>query len=205
MGKILRINPLDPDGSGPLNYSIPAGNPYVGRAGLDEIWAYGLRNPWRCSFDDLTRKLFCGDVGQEKWEEIDRAKTGKGINFGWPRVEGNHVYNYPGKTQGDLCTGKCYYKPLVEYAHFPGAGENNSNVAGGFVSRRTGSALYGQYIFADSGSGRIWSISADAATGVTPTELANTTMYISSFGQGSDGKIYVVDLSGGAVWRLDAT
>jgi glucose/arabinose dehydrogenase len=205
VGKILRINPADPDGNGPLNYSIPTGNPYVGRSGLDEIWSYGLRNPWRCSFDDLTGKLFCGDVGEGHWEEVDRAKTGKGINFGWPRLEGNHYYHYPNHTQGDLCTSQCYYKPLLEYAHSV-EGTDNSNIAGGFVSRRSGSSFYGQYIFADSGSGRIWAIPADAATGVAlPPELADTSMYISSFGEGVDGKIYVVDLAGGAVYRLDGT
>jgi glucose/arabinose dehydrogenase len=77
-GKILRINPLDPDGNGPLTYSIPAGNPFVGKPGKDEIWSYGLRNPWRCSFDDMTGKLWCGDVGQDSYEgstESSPART----------------------------------------------------------------------------------------------------------------------------------
>ena len=102
-GKILRIDPLDPDGNGPLKYSIPSTNPFVGRAGKDEIWSYGLRNPWRCSFDDLTAQLWCGDVGQDRYEEIDRVKTGKAVNFGWRKVEGKHYYNWNGHTLAATC------------------------------------------------------------------------------------------------------
>ena len=126
-GKILRINPLDPDGNGGLTYSIPPGNPYVGRSGLDEIWSYGLRNPWRCSFDRVTWKLWCGDVGQGAHEEIDRHRSGKGINFGWPLLEGSHYYNFAGHSQGDPCTANCRYLPIVDYEHSV-AGDDNHNV-----------------------------------------------------------------------------
>ena len=111
-GKILRINPLDPDGNGPLQYSIPAGNPFVGRAGKDEIWSYGLRNPWRCSFDDQTGYLWCGDVGQDKYEEIDRVSSGKGVNFGWRKLEGFHYYNWPGTP-----VGQPLHRHLLQAAH----------------------------------------------------------------------------------------
>ena len=92
LGKILRINPKDPDGSGPKHYSIPADNPFVGAAGRDEVYAYGLRNPWRDSFDALTGDLWIGDVGQDRYEEVDHVASGNGKNFGWHLLEGFHLY-----------------------------------------------------------------------------------------------------------------
>jgi glucose/arabinose dehydrogenase len=203
VGKILRINPLDPDGAGPKTYSIPSTNPYVGRSGLDEIWSLGLRNPWRCSFDDATGKLWCGDVGQGLYEEIDRHTDAKAINFGWPLLEGRHYYNYPNHQQGDLCTSKCRRLPIVEYPHSM-TGGNNSNVTGGYVSRRSGAGLYGKYIFGDFGSGRVWAISATAPVGsAMPAALADTDFVISSFGKGADGRLYLVDYGGGAIYLLN--
>lgn len=203
VGKILRINPLDPDGNGPQKYSIPNGNPYVGKSGLDEIWASGLRNPWRCSFDRGTGKLFCGDVGAGAYEEIDRHVDGKGRNFGWPLLEGFHYYRYPNHQQGELCTNKCRYLPVVEYAHSV-PGEDNNSVTGGYVSRRSGAALYGKYVFGDFGSGRVWAIAHDLARGsAMPAPLADTSYLISSFGEGLDGRLYVVDYAGGAIYRLN--
>jgi glucose/arabinose dehydrogenase len=200
LGKILRINPLDPDGSGPRTYSIPAGNPFVGRSGRDEIWSYGLRNPWRCSFDRGTGKLWCGDVGQNLYEEVDRVRTGRGVNFGWRLIEGRHYYNYPHHTSGDLCTGKCRKLPIAEYAH-SAFGGGNCAVIGGYVSRRSGAALFGQYVFGDECSGRAWLIPATfAPTDALPTPI-ETGYSISSFGEGSDGRLYLVDLNG-AIYRL---
>lgn len=203
-GKIVRINPLDPDGNGPLRYSIPTHNPYVGRAGLDEIWSLGLRNPWRCSFDDLTGKLWCGDVGQEVYEEIDRVKNGKAVNFGWRKLEGRHYYKWPGHTRGNTCTGNCFTLPIAEYAH--GAyGGGNCAVTGGYVSRRAGAALNGQYIFGDYCSGKVWMIPADYTGGTTlPNPVVDTSYHISSFGEDNLGRIYLVDL-GGQIFRLDGS
>ena len=107
-GKILRISVADPDGAGPLRYSVPATNPYVGVAGKDEIFARGLRNPWRCSFDDATGNLWCADVGQDKYEEINRVNSGRGANFGWRKLEGRHIYRWSGHTAGSTCTGSCF-------------------------------------------------------------------------------------------------
>jgi len=200
-GKILRIDPHDPPGS--KSYSIPGGNPYVGRAGKDAIWAYGFRNPWRCSFDSGTGQLWCGDVGQGQYEEVDRGPM-KGKNFGWQLLEGNHYYNSPGHSQGDLCTTGCKTRPILEYTH-SSEGEANHNITGGYVSRRVGSTLAGMYLFADAASGRIWAIPSSSSAGTPlPAPLADTSMYISSFGEGLDGRLYVVDL-GGAVYRIDAT
>jgi glucose/arabinose dehydrogenase len=204
-GKILRINPLDPDGAGPLKYSVPASNPFVGRAGLDEIWSYGLRNPWRCSFDDLNGNLWCGDVGQDKFEEIDRVKTGKGINFGWRKVEGFHYYNWRHHTSGSLCTGSCYTLPIAEYAHGDFGGGYRCAVVGGYVSRRVGADLNGNYIFGDDCSGEVWVLPANFARGTAlPNPVVDTDKSISSFGEDNLGRIYLVDLNGG-IYRLDGS
>ena len=191
LGKLLRIDPLDPDGAGPRHFSIPADNPFVGRAGLDEIWAYGLRNPWRDSFDRATGDLYTGDVGQETWEEIDHAGTGKGRNFGWNRVEGRHLY-----PSGAPCTTDCKTLPILEYQHTSG----NCSVVGGYVARRPGAALAGRYLYGDTCSGRIWVIPAAFSGGSVGSPL-DTSLTISSFGEGFDGALYVVDLGGG-VYRI---
>jgi glucose/sorbosone dehydrogenase len=179
------------------NYTIPADNPFVGVAGKDAIWSYGLRNPWRCSFDSSTGHLWCGDVGQELYEEIDHVATGRGVNFGWRKLEGLHYYNWSGYTSGALCAGTCFTLPVAEYSH-GSFGGGNCAVTGGYVSRRPGAALYGDYIFGDYCSGRVWSMSAG---GGSMTLLDDTNYLISSFGEGNDGKLYLVDL-GGSIYRL---
>jgi glucose/arabinose dehydrogenase len=196
LGKILRINPLDPDGNGARRYSIPANNPYVGRRGKDEIWSRGLRNPWRCSFDRVTAKLWCADVGQGRYEEVNRSRTGKGVNYGWRLLEGRHLY-----PSGALCTTNCKTRPIAEYAH-TAFGGGNCAVTGGYVSRRSGAALYGKYVFGDYCSGKVWVIGSKRKSGkVLPQPAADTSYLISSFGEGSDGRLYLVDL-GGTVLRL---
>lgn len=203
LGKVLRVDPHDPDGAGPLKYSIPSGNPYLNKPGFDEIWSIGLRNPWRCSFDRGTGYLWCADVGQDDWEEVDRSLAGKGRNFGWPLLEGTHYYNSPGHTKGDPCTRRCKTPPITEYPHVV-TGNDNSNVTGGYVSRRSGAVLFGKYLFADFGSGRVWAIPANSPNGThMPAPLAETPYAISGFGEGNDGKLYLVDYGGGAVYRLD--
>jgi glucose/arabinose dehydrogenase len=194
LGKILRIDPLDPDGTGPKRYAIPSDNPFVGKPGLDEIWAYGLRNPWRNSFDRETGHLWIGDVGQDRYEEIDRAGSGKGKNFGWDRLEGRHLY-----PSGALCTTNCRTLPVVEYKHKNG----NCSIVGGYVSRRAGAPLEGRYLFGDTCSGRIWDIDA-AATSVKPGTPHDTSLFISSFGEGADGRLYVTDL-GGALYLVNGS
>ncbi len=196
LGKILRINPLDPDGNGPKTYSIPGGNPYVGRSGSDEIFARGLRNPWRCSFDRLTRRLWCADVGQGAWEEINRSRTGRGLNYGWQLLEGRHRY-----PSGDACTSKCRTLPIAEYSHAANGGPCSS-VTGGYVSRRPGAVLHGQYIFGDYCSGKVWIIPAGFGAGsALPAPVADTAHSISSFGEDNVGRLYLVD-RGGVIYRL---
>jgi glucose/arabinose dehydrogenase len=196
LGKILRINVNGT--SGTRQYRIPASNPYVGRTGRDEIWSRGLRNPWRWSFDRATGALWIGDVGQNRYEEIDRSTRGThpagwGLNYGWRVMEGRHCYNPP---SGCNTTGKV--KPLVEYTHAYGC-----SVTGGFVYR--GSAypmLRGGYFFADYCSGATWTISATAASPARRTFIKGTSFNISSFGEDEGGELYVVDHRGGAIYRI---
>ncbi len=202
LGKILRINPHDPPGA--AQYSIPSSNPRVGKKGWDAIWAWGFRNPWRCSLDRATQLTWCGDVGQGTYEEIDRGPL-RNKNYGWRLVEGFHNFNYPGRTQGTLCNSGCKTLPLIEYAHEAGS-DDNSAVVGGYVSRRVGAPLNGRYIYGDLGSGRIWTIPADWQPGdAGPVEETNTDMSIYSFAEGNDGKLYVIDGGAGEIWAINAS
>ncbi|HEY7024657.1 MAG TPA: PQQ-dependent sugar dehydrogenase [Candidatus Limnocylindrales bacterium] len=195
-GKILRIDPRDPDGNGPLTYSIPAGNPFVGKPGRDEIWAYGLRNTWRCSFDPKTSKLWCGDVGQGGYEEVDRVSTTTGgYNFGWNLIEGFHYYT-AGHQSGAPCVGNCKTLPIAEYLHST-YGTPYASITGGYVARRPGAQMYGKYVFGDYVTGNVWEISATRTRSTKqPKPVADTDYSISSFGVGADGRIYLVDRSG---------
>ncbi len=195
LGKILRIN-VDGTGSGPYDrYSIPAGNPYAGAtAGLDEIWDIGLRNPWRISFDRGTGKLFIADVGQNRYEEINReeATFGGGRNYGWSAMEGKHCY------KASRCPMAGDTLPVAEYSHSGG----NCSITGGYVYRGTlQSAFRGYYVFADYCSGRIWTM---AHAGSTLALRADTSVNITSFGEGETGEIYAVT-SSGYVYRVKAT
>ena len=194
LGKMLRI---DVNGrTSTRAYRLPSSNPYVGRAGLDEIWSRGLRNPWRWSFDRTTGALWIGDVGQGRWEEIDRSTgttPGRGTNYGWRVLEGRHCYI---PSTGCNRTGKAV--PVVEYGHSLGC-----SVTGGYVYR--GSAqpiLQGGYFFADYCSGRIWTISATAASPASPVQLLDTPYNISSFGEGQAGELYIVDHAGGGIYHI---
>jgi hypothetical protein len=207
LGKILRIDPRDPDGDGPRQFSVPADNPFVAGPERDEIWSYGLRNPWRCSFDRATAKLWCGDVGQNFFEEINRHQDGRGVNFGWRLLEGFHFHNPPGEGVGRLCGPQesCKNLPIAEYAHADFGGDNCA-VTGGYVARRVGTPLYGQYVFADYCSGRVWFIPASFVAGTAlPPPVADTDLWISSFGEDVDGRLYLTDRVGGGVHLLTDT
>lgn len=192
LGKLLRI---DVDGAAP--YAIPPTNPFAsnavcpsaGRASSEcpEIYAYGLRNPWRWSFDRVNGELWLADVGQGNWEEVNQVTLGG--NYGWRCREGAHDYNpsTPGCSAGGLID------PVTEYNHTLG-----SSITGGYVYRgpqTTG--LTGRYLFGDFGSGRIWAWIAESAGQLRePTELLDTGLNISSFGEGNDGELYVVHYGG---------
>lgn len=197
LGKILRIGPLDPPGT--ARYTVPPKNPYVNRSGRDEIFSLGLRNPWRCSHDRSTGRLWCNDVGESRWEEINRAKTGNRINFGWPMLEGRHP-----RGTDDPCTNNCRTLPIAEYSHSfnqtTGGGPCTSTT-GGYVSRRAGAALNGDYVFGDFCSGLVWIIPADFAAGGALPPPIDTNHSIVSFGEDDDGRLYLIDI-GGSVYRL---
>jgi len=161
-----------------------------------EIWAMGLRNPWRFSFDSVTGDLFIGDVGQNKWEEIDQVASADldqaGPNFGWNILEGTHRYATTGDPAG--LTG-----PIAEYAH----GDDGCSVTGGYVYRGAAlPALQGNYFFADYCSGKIWSLTPNANGQWDEALFMDTDLGISSFGLDKDGELYVADLNGGAIYKL---
>ncbi len=197
LGALLRI---DVDGGVP--YAIPADNPYVGVDGADEIWAIGLRNPWRFSFDWETGDLYIGDVGQGDWEEISyqAADTPGGLNFGWRCREATHTY-----TSLPPCNDPAYLatltNPIAEYSHAEGR-----SVTGGFVYRGSRyPSLWGRYFFADYVDGKIWSMyksGTDPEAWSTPELELNTGLNISAFGEDEDDELYVVSYADGTIRRL---
>ncbi|MEK6321952.1 MAG: PQQ-dependent sugar dehydrogenase [Acidobacteriota bacterium] len=187
LGKILRI---DVDHSnGPIPYSSPPENPFFGPAlGRDEIYALGMRNPWRFSFDRATGQLYVGDVGQNAWEEIDIVTPGG--NYGWRVMEGARCN--PG-VGGGVCSTAGFSLPVAEYNHTGG----RCSVTGGYVYRGSKGALsFGTYVYADFCSGEIFSL-----IGGEQNLLLATNLNISSFGEDEGGEIYVVGL-GGTVDRI---
>jgi len=194
LGKLLRIDPL---AAGSAPYTVPPDNPFAGRTDArGEIWAYGLRNPWRFSFDRATGDLWIGDVGQDRWEEVDRVPAGDagGRNFGWNVMEGKHCF-----APSTGCGTEGLTLPVAEYDHGQGCA-----ITGGFVYRGAAiPALIGTYLYADSCSGRIWGL--DAAAEVPKSRLlASTGASIASFGEDDSGELFVADIAGGAVSRLVA-
>jgi len=192
LGKMLRIdvNAGDP-------YAIPPSNPYASNgAGRGEIWAYGLRNPWRFSFDRASGDLWIADVGQGSWEEIDRqpATSIGGENYGWDVLEGTHCF---GATS---CTRTGTVDPIVEYNHTGGA----CSVTGGYVYRGTRSPrLEGMYLYGDYCNGKIWG-ARNTGAGWSPVQLADTTYLISTFGEDVNGEIYVADHTGAVYHIVDS-
>jgi glucose/arabinose dehydrogenase len=188
LGKILR---LDVDHGDP--YAIPADNPYTGSGEVyQEIWASGLRNPWRFAFDRATGALWIGDVGQGNWEEIDysAANTPGGLNFGWNQMEGTHPYKGNNQPQ--------YVAPVVEYSHAYGC-----SVSGGYVYRGQNlPAWQGVYLYGDYCSGTIWGLLSPPGSS-QPVALFQTGFRISTFGQDDAGELYVSDYSSGSLYRLE--
>ncbi len=186
LAKMLRI------GAGPTGaYTIPSDNPFAKGGGKPEIYAYGLRNPWRWSFDKASGDLWVGDVGQDTWEEIDKVKLGG--NYGWSPREG--FVCTPSKA--DPCPK--YADPIVTYPHQNG----DKSVTGGYVYRGTAiPELVGTYIFADYASGHLWSIIYDANNVASMNPLLTAPTSVSSFGQGNDGELYVVGYGNGRIYKV---
>jgi glucose/arabinose dehydrogenase len=199
LGKILRIDVSGADADHP--YRIPADNPFAdGAAGQQpEIWLWGLRNPWRMSFDRATGDLWIGDVGQDLWEEVDvqRAGSPAGTNFGWNRMEGTHCFQP--KFVG--CEDATLTRPVSDYGHDLGC-----TVIGGGVYRGTAEpALRGGYLFGDYCSGRIWAIDPARDGYQSPVEVGESGKSLSAFGEDEAGELYAADISGGAILRVTAT
>jgi glucose/arabinose dehydrogenase len=194
LGKILRLN-IDSEAA----YTIPATNPFAARSGVKkEIWAYGVRNPWRFSFDRDKHDLYVGDVGQDKWEEIDvqPASSKGGENYGWNTLEGNECY--APATDCDM-SGK------VPPVHVTSHGDGNCAVIGGFVYRGCRMPGYhGHYFFGDNCTGKIESLvwKDGKATELTRWPTLDLEPYtLTSFGQDSTGELYLTDRSG-TVYRI---
>jgi glucose/arabinose dehydrogenase len=194
LGKILRL-----DVGGGLPYGIPPDNPFLGTPGAQpEIWARGLRNPWRFSFDRVTGDVFIGDVGQSRFEEVNfqPAISPGGENYGWRLMEGGHCFiPSVGCNPGGLTL------PILEYDHSLGC-----SVTGGFRYRgRAIPELYGHYLFSDWCSGRLWTAREDGDGQWTTTELVDTPYSIASFGEDAAGELYIVHRpvqTTGAVYRI---
>jgi glucose/arabinose dehydrogenase len=201
LGKILRIDVDggDETGAGGQPYAVPPDNPFVGSSGArPEIWAFGLRNPWRFAFDPATGALYIGDVGQDRAEEIDVEPAGEGgRNYGWSVMEGSGCYR-----PSDGCDREGLTLPAVEYGHDEGC-----SVTGGYVYRGAKiPELRGAYVYGDYCSGMVWGVdAADALTGrAKATLLLESGREIASFGVDEAGELYLVDL-GGTIYRLEIT
>lgn len=185
LGKLLR---LDVDKGDP--YGIPPDNPWPdGGDGRPEVWAYGLRNPWRFSFDRDNGDLYIADVGQGEYEEIDMQPAGSpgGANYGWNITEGRHCY------RGSSCDTSGLVVPIAEYDHSQGC-----SITGGYVYRGAAfPGLQGLYFYGDYCSGRIWTLHQASAGQWQQRELLQSDLKISSFGEDQAGELYITDLQGG--------
>lgn len=191
LGKILRI---DVETGSPVTFTVPASNPFVGQPGFrPEIWALGLRNPWRFSFDRQTHDLYVGDVGQNAFEEVNfqPATSGGGENYGWRLMEGLHCFNPPN------CNMMGLTLPVVEYDHSLGC-----SVTGGYVYRATTfPRMHGLFFYGDFCSGRIWGLRNENATWQTAL-LLDSSINISTFGEDEQGNLFVADYNGGNIFSL---
>jgi len=195
LGKLLRL-----DVNGASGYTIPADNPFAtDTSAAPEVWSYGLRNPWRFSFDRQTGDLYIGDVGQGSWEEVNVApvavQRGRGANFGWNIMEGTHCY------PSDPCTTTGLVLPFADYPHVNGA----CSVSGGYVYRGSRlPQLAGHYFYADFCTGAVTSFAYPNSGRVDRSPALRPGGNVSSFGQDARGELYIMQLSG-AVYRIIPT
>ncbi len=202
LGKMLRIDVNNT--APPLNYAIPADNPFVGVPGYrEEIWSLGLRNPWRWSFDRVTHDLYIADVGQGAWEEVNvtAASDTGGRNYGWRCMEGFSCTGLSGCT----CNSPNLTLPVTAYSHGVGC-----SITGGYVYRGCAiPSLQGKYFYADYCGNQIWSFNWNGAGGTTDSTVWTTAFdpptfsitSISSFGEDAFGELYICDLNGGEVFK----
>ena len=183
LGTILRIDVSTLDVTG--SYAVPPDNPFVGVEGArPEIWAYGLRNPWRFSFDRETGELWAGDVGQNKLEEIDIITPGG--NYGWNIMEGSSCF------RDNRCDRDEFVPPVAEYGR-----DGGCSVTGGYVYRGSRlPALVGAYLYGDFCTGKIWALRYDGSRVTENAQIADTDLQISSFAEGPDGEVYILSFTG---------
>ncbi|MFF0164515.1 PQQ-dependent sugar dehydrogenase [Streptomyces prasinus] len=191
LGKIMRIDVSR--GCDPLPYCVPADNPFVGTDGArDEIWLYGLRNPWRFSFDDADGSMWIGDVGQGRWEEINHLAPGQGgLNLGWSCYEGLEKFK-----DGDCGPGETYTEPVFTYSPYTGG----CSIIGGRVYRGQEYAdlVGGAYIATDFCSSTVWALRPDGSGGYEQAEIGRMPTQVTTIGTTAEGEFYVVnDLPGG--------
>jgi len=198
LGKMLRIDVEGTPDPG-SNYAIPSDNPFLLDPEVpDEIWSFGLRNPWRWSFDRKTGDMYIADVGQYEWEEVNfiPASSTGGENFQWRRIEGFNTFN-----AGTQITKGTSTDPVFEYDHNAG-----SSITGGYVYRgHEHPRMEGIYFFGDYNSGRIWGLQQDPSGNWIDSQLLETSLRISSFGEDEAGNLYVASLFTGAIHRLSDT
>jgi len=198
LGKLLRI---DPRAAGGRPYTVPASNPFVGRRGRDEIYSYGLRNPFRFSFDTVTAKrprLAIGDVGQNRYEEVDYTTLARarGANFGWDAFEGYKPYT---EDNGDTPDPGGTVKPIFAYSHDRGG---SCSIIGGYVvAKRSLRSLYKRYVYADLCEGELRSLVPHLRRAGKDRRLGLSVDSPASFGEDTSHNLYVVSLSG-PVYRL---
>ncbi len=204
LGSILRLDVRNATNSSP--YKVPADNPFVGRdQARGEIWAYGVRNPWRISFDRATGELWCADVGQNLWEEVNRVVQGG--NYGWNKREALHAFSSKKKplTDAEKSASRAgadqagMLDPVAEYHHREGV-----SVTGGYVYRGTDlPELRGQYLYADYQTGRLWSVAEDRTAGKhRVTALMRRAGAVASFGETDAGEILILRYDGDLISRL---
>ncbi|MBI1937624.1 MAG: PQQ-dependent sugar dehydrogenase [Ignavibacteriales bacterium] len=195
LGKILRIDVNNT--SAGKNYAIPNDNPFKGNTNelKEEIFAWGLRNVWRFSFDLPTNRIWAADVGQNEWEEIDIIEKGK--NYGWRIMEGNHCYNPPAG-----CNTTNLTLPIWEYGH---NSEGGFSITGGFVYRgKSAKEIYGKYVYGDFGSGNIWALEYDGSK-VQNSLVISSSHQISTFGIDQNNELYFADYSTGKLYKFRGT
>ena len=192
LGKILRIDVNDT-----IKYRIPVDNPFIGNAGvLDEIWALGLRNPWRISFDRHTGDFWMGDVGQDTWEEINYqpAASPGGHNYGWRCYEGNH----------EFMTGSCqpassYDFPIFEYNN--NKTQAGCSITGGYVYRGSDyPEMQGWYLYSDYCSGKFWALWPEDTTNISLGDFGNNQF--ATFGEDDDGELYAAAIQAGTIYKI---
>ena len=183
LGKILRIDPSKGD-----PYAIPPTNPFAAGGGRAEIFAYGLRNPWKFSFDTANGELWCGDVGQGRYEEVDKIVLG--ANYGWSIREGRHCYG-----ANITCTAEGFVEPIAEYGRSEG-----QSITGGYVYRgKKVPDLVGKYVYGDFNTGRIWAVDSGGAVRLL---VESSGLKIPTFAQDAEGEVYVADYVTGQVQQL---